>query len=256
MEYQLKGTAPSYTDLIDMYKPTVTTTFACLVYGPSGSGKTTFAGTFPDPFFIDADRGMRSLQGEFPRYQLQKATRPFTAVLNIMQDAVAKRGPWAEGGPLASRKTIVIDSITSLIDDYLMPEAMLEAKRDILNDKPSYDEYGKIKSRMTALASVLKDLALTRYVVFTALVEEEKDENSGELIGKPMMTGKYRDKAMADFDETYYFQTQPQLQGPQKYLLHAQTYKWYRAKSRLTTIKSLENPSFAKLLESFKATKP
>ena len=32
-----------------------------LVYGDSGSGKTYFAGTFPDPLFLDLEDGMRSL---------------------------------------------------------------------------------------------------------------------------------------------------------------------------------------------------
>ncbi len=247
---------PSYASLVEMYKPSPATTFACLVYGPSSSGKTHFAGTFPDPFFIDADRGMRSLQDELPRVQLQKAEKPFSMVLSILQDAAVERGPWAKDGPLATRKTIVIDSVTSLIDDYMAPETMTEAKRDILNDKLSYDEYGKIKARMTALASVIKDLALTKYVVMTALVEEEKEENTGILIGKPMLTGKYRDKIMADFDETYYLEVvTPVGGGSPVYKLYAQTYRWYRAKTRLTTIKSLDDPSFKKVVSQFKVVK-
>jgi hypothetical protein len=254
MEIKMQS-PPSYADLVEMYKPSKTTTFACLVYGPSSAGKTHFAGTFPEPFFIDADRGMRSLQGELPRIQLQKAEKPFSLVLSILQDAVASRGPWAQGGSLASRKTIVIDSITALIDDYMMPEAMREGKRNFLDEKASYDEYGKIKSRMTALASVIKDLALTKYVVMTALVEEEKDENSGLLIGKPMLTGKYRDKIMADFDETYYMEAvTPVGSGNLVYKLYAQSYRWYRAKTRLTSLKVMDDPSFQKIVQQFKAT--
>ena len=246
----------NYTDLIKAYRPTETTTFAVLLYGHSGSGKTTLAGTFPKPFFIDADRGMRSLQGTLPYLQLQSSKTPFTLVLNVLQDALIKAGPWAPGGPLADVQTVVIDSLTALVDDYLMPEAMTEGRRNILNDKPSYDEYGKIKSRMTALASVIKDLSQKYNVVVTALVEEEKDENSGELIGKPMITGKYRDKVQADYDETYYLTAMTNLQGPMTYKLYAQPFKWYRAKTRLTTLRSLDGPTFDKIKAAFKKVGP
>lgn len=251
----MASASQSYAELIEMYRPSKASTFACLVYGPSGAGKTHFAGTFPNPFFLDADRGMRALQSTLPRLQFQKAAKPFTTILNVLQDAVAGRGPWAKGGALENIQTIVIDSLTSLVDDYMAPETMAEAKRDILNDKLSYDEYGKIKARMLALASVIKDLSLTKYVVMTALVEEEKDENSGEIIGKPMVTGKYRDKVMADYDETYYLESAAKMgQTKPSYFLYAQKYRFYRAKTRLTTLSSMEDPSFAKVVAAFKAT--
>jgi hypothetical protein len=110
---------------------------------------------------------------------------------------------------LGKIRTIVIDSVTSLIDDYLGVEAMNEAKRNVLMEKLSYDEYGKIQSRMTALSSVIKDLTHKYWVVMTALVEEEKDESSGKLTGKPKLTGKYRDKIMADFEKPTTWSARP-----------------------------------------------
>lgn len=242
----------TYENLIQMYRQETASTAAFLLYGHSGSGKTTLAGTFPKPFFLDADRGMRALTKQMPYIQLQTAKEPFTLILNILQDALNKAGPWAAGGPLGDVQTIVIDSYTALVDDYLMPEAMQEAKRNLLKDKPSFDEYGRIKSRMTALASVVKDLSQKYFVVVTALVEEEKDENSGELIGKPMITGKYRDKVQADFDETYFLQAVTSVGQPMKYMLYAQPFKWYRAKTRITTLKTLEGPTFEKIQAAYK----
>lgn len=243
----------TYADLIQTYRQSPTTTFATLLYGPSGSGKTTLAGSWPAPFFIDTDRGLRSLASSFPYIQLQGAKNPFTLILNILQDAVTKTGPWAKDGPLGTVQTIVFDSLTALVDDYLMPEAMVEGKRSILSDKPSYDEYGRIKSRMTALASLVKDLSAKYYIVSTALVEEEKDENTGTLIGKPMITGKYRDKIQADYDETYYLTTTSTPGQPMVYKLYAQPFMWYRAKTRLTTLKTLDNPTFDKIKAAFKS---
>lgn len=245
-----------YESLLGEYAPTQTPTFSVLLYGASGSGKTHLAGTFPEPFFIDADRGMRSLEMECPYLRLKDAATPFTLVLNVLQDALAGRGPWAPDKRLGKIKTIVIDSYTALIDDYMLPETMKEGKRNWLNEKATFDEYGKIKSRMTALASIIKDLSMKYFVVSTALVEEEKDENSGELIGKPLMTGKYRDKVQADFDETYFLRSATDMvSGSTKYMAHAQPYKFYRAKTRLTTMKTMEDPSFDKIQKTLKIFK-
>lgn len=243
---------PSYADLVSMYAPSPGSTFHVLIYGKSGSGKTRLAGTFPKPFFIDTDRGMRSLAGQYPRLQLQTSSKPFSMVLSVLQDALDNKGPWAPGGALADVQTIVIDSITSLVDEYMAPEVMAEANRSFINEKLSYDEYGKIKSRMSALASLIKDLAMTRYVVATALVDEEKDENSGVIVGKPLLTGKYRDKIEADYDETYYLEPSTSVTGPTKFMLYAQPYRWFKAKTRLTNIKSMDDPSFAKIVANFK----
>jgi hypothetical protein len=238
-----------YEDLLDDYTSGFDGTFACLFYGFPGSGKTHLAASFPSPFFIDTDRGMRSIKTseKIPRMQLAKASKPYTAVLSVLLDALNDRGPWAPGGKFANVQTIVIDTITSLVDDFMLPEVMIEGKKDVLVDKAGYDEYGKIKSRLNTLASLLKDLSAKKYIVVNALVEEEKDENTGELTGKPLITGKYRDKAMADFDEAYYLYSQTSM-GTTKYFLQAQPYKWFRAKSRLLSVKSMESPSFEKLL--------
>jgi len=247
------GKIDGYSELIEMYRPEKTTTFACLVYGLSGSGKTTFAATFPKPFFIDADRGMRSVQKELPRLQLQDTETPFTLIFNLLADALNHKGPFAQGQVLDGIQTIVIDSITSLIDDYLAPETMAEANRNILKDKLSYDEYGKIQSRLTALSSLIKDLSHEYWIVTTALVEEEKDEASGRLAGKPKLTGKYRDKIMADYDETYYLEKSVPVQGGSEYLLYTEPHLWYQAKSRLLKpVKVIKDPSYQKLVELMK----
>lgn len=253
MKYKVTS-LPAYDALIEEYKPTPEATFGILLYGYSGAGKTILASTFPDPFFVDADRGMRSLSSEFTRIQLQSTETPFTFILSILQDALAHRGPWAEGGRLANKKTIVIDSVTALIDDYLAVEAMNESHRNVLTEKLSYDEYGKIQSRMTALNSVIKDLSHEYYVVMTALVEEEKDEVSGTLVGKPKLTGKYRDKIMADFDEVYYLACEPQIQGPPKYIAYPRGVKWYRGKTRLLKpeVRFIESPTFEKIMANRK----
>ncbi len=221
-----------------------------LIYGAPGSGKTTLAASFPNPFFIDTDRGMSALRGaDIPYVRL--SDKPFTMVYGILMDALRKTGAFAKGQRLADRKTIVIDSFSALADDYLLAECMIEGGRNLLKDKASYDEYGKLKQRLIALSNVIKDLSDEYYVVSTALVDEEKNEITGELRGKPLMTGKYRDKIGADYDEEYYVES---IMGKdsQRYILHAADYRWFEAKTRNLKVLTMEAPTYEKICAAYK----
>lgn len=238
----------SYESLIQVYNQSAASkTFRCLIYGPPGSGKTTLAGTFPKPLFLDTDRGMRSIRGatDVKFFRLPE-TNPFRTVLDVLLDLKNKRGPFAAGGSLVDRQTIVIDSISSLADEYLMKEIMTGNRRDPLIENAQRDDYGRLKIELIQVGNLLKDISDTHNVVVTALVDEEKDELTGALEGKPMMTGKYRDIIGAVFDEEYYTEC-VDTGGSHKYMLYAAKYKWYEAKTRLLKTKRHENTTYEKL---------
>lgn len=253
----IKGamTFPSLDSLMDTYKVETSETGSFLFYGKSGSGKTTLARTFPNPVFIDTDRGMNALKEETRRFKMETVDKPFLTVLTILKCALEKSGPFGKDGKYADCKTLVIDSWSSLIDDYMMPEAMVEGNRSMITEKASYDEYGRLASRQTLLSSLVKDLAKQYYVITTAITEEEKDDNTGELQGKPKVTGKYRDKIMADYDEVYYLESQDVVtaQGKQtRYMLYAKPFRHFQAKTRKTSISTMESPTFEKIKATYK----
>lgn len=240
-----------YDDLIQEFTPQSASTCRVLVYGESGSGKTTLAATFPKPVFIDTDRGMRGLSGtDIKRIRLPKGLA-FNTMMAILTDALLKKGAFAAGGKMADRQTIVIDGFSALADEYLMEEIMIAEKRDPLVEKPLRDDYGRLKTELIQIGNLIKDVSDSYNVVATALVDEEKDELTGALQGKPLMTGKYRDIIGAVFDEEYFLECSD-VGGQPKYMMYASKYKWYEAKTRLLKVSKMESPTFAKLRAEYK----
>jgi GTPase SAR1 family protein len=232
-------------------------TFRVLVYGAPGSGKTSLAGSFPKPLIIDTDKGLRVLASvantdiKVLSIPSNTAGNVFNMLYSLLNDARLGIGDFAIDGPLADRQTIVIDTISALADEFLLREIMLQNKRDPLIERAAFDDYGRLKTELSQLGSLLKDVSQKFYVVVTALVDEEKDELTGALEGKPLMTGKYRDLIGGVFDEEYYLEV-ADTGGQPKYMLYATKYRWFEAKTRLLKITKLENPSFKLLQENLR----
>jgi len=236
----------NYSNLVQEFNSTLAvSTSRSLFYGAAGSGKTRLASTFPKPFFIDADRGMRSIDktGKIQFLRIPGVTvsaqgvvigpNTFDLVMSVLKDAKDSTGPFAAGQPLADRETIVIDSISALVDEFLLKEIMLSNKRNPLTDKAIFDDYGQLKIQLVQIGMLIKDVSDRRNVIVTALVDEEKDALTGAIEGKPLMTGKYRDIIGGVFDEEYYLESSDAGAGNQKYMLYAAKYKWFEAKTRL-----------------------
>lgn len=221
-----------------------------LFYGQAGSGKTKLAATFPKCFFIDADKGMRSIAGvsdiKFIRLPGGKTAsnltgiNSFELVMSILTDAKNSSGEFAPGKLYADRQTIVIDSMSSLVDEFMLKEIMIANNRDPLTEKAIFDDYGQLKNQCMQLGVLIKDVSDKLNVVVTALVDEEKDLLTGALEGKPLMTGKFRDIIGGIFDEEYYLESNDTGGGVQKYMLYAAKFKWYEAKTRLLSVNRLD----------------
>lgn len=256
----------NYQGLLKDFNSTVTAVASrTLLYGKAGSGKTRLASTWPGPIlFIDTDRGMRSIKStdaikfiRLPGYVPSKPlgltnTPSFELVMQILNDAKNNTGQFAPGQPLAGIKTVVVDGISALVDEFIMKEIMLINKRDPLTEKAQFDDYGQLKNQLLQFGTLLKDLSDEMYIVVTALVNEEKDELSGALQGKPLLTGSYRDMIGGVFDEEYFLESIDIGGGKSKYVLHAAKYKWYEAKTRLLEATTIEDADFAKVKANYR----
>lgn len=222
-----------------------------ILYGEPGSGKTRLASSWPGKIlFIDADRGMRSIPKEgsekikYVRLPEWDKTKPrsmnnapaFEVVVSILQDALSNTGPFAAGQVLDGVKTIVMDSFSSLVDEFMLRQILADTGAE----KAGYDEYGLLKAQLIQIGILIKDVSDTKFIVATAIPDEEKDALTGTLQGKPGMTGKYRDAIGGVFDEEYYLESTDTGGGKQKYMLYAAKYRHFEAKTRLLNVNRLD----------------
>lgn len=236
---------------ISFYDEGVSEKKRALLYGPTGAGKTRFSSTWPNPFFVDTDKGGLSLRKlHVPYVPISYGSKAGTVIRDILDKLEKGEDPFDK----MNIETVVFDSFTSLAD-MLLHESMLfpsspgKIKRDPVNNKPEWDDYQAVRSRLHDIVLRCKDLKLN--VVAICGEKLERDEVLGTFIGKPNIVGSYRDLIGYDFDEVYYMETEGQGEK-MKYNLHTQKFKYYDAKSRLDLKGKVEDPSFDKLYKSLK----
>jgi hypothetical protein len=218
-----------------------------LVYGRAGVGKTVFSSTFPSPFIIDADKGLRSVrEKEIPHVAVNRGERVFAVTMDILRSLRKGEGPF--GG--IEVKTLVIDSITAFAD-MLLYESMRfpvgnRPVKDPNNEKAEFDHWGELLNRLQHIVKYCRDMGL--HVVATAGERLEKDDVRGSFVGHPDIPGQYRNKIAHEFDEVLYFETK--ISGKDvKYLCHTTPYLYYEGKSRTGLPPVIENPAFEKMYQ-------
>jgi AAA domain len=142
-----------------------------LVYGDSGSGKTYFAGTFPDPLFLDLEDGMRSLlqlKRNIKRYP-KNASQTITTLdeVKLFYQLVKKINP-----ATAPFKTIVVDSLNELQILVLDNSIKSTQTTRIYDDQPTQGDYGKLARDMQTLVRLF--IKLPYNIVFIAGAKERE----------------------------------------------------------------------------------
>jgi hypothetical protein len=155
-----------------------------LVYGDSGSGKTYFAGTFPDPLFLDLEDGMRSLlplKRNIKRYPKSPAQQITTLdEVKAFYQIVKKIKP--EDAPF---KTIVIDSLNELQILVLENSIRTTQTQRIYDDQPTQGDYGKLARDMQTLVRLF--IKLPYNIIFIAGAKEREFAEDKLL---PLFLGK------------------------------------------------------------------
>jgi len=220
-----------------------------LVYGEPGAGKTHFAGTFPSPLFIDADRGLRTLKGfHHPYVPLTLGGRTYKEIMEILRAVRDGQEPFDK----IPVETIVLDSLTE-IASMLVAESMRyptivggksSAVRKPEDEKPQWDDYARIAGRLDSIMLTCRDMGMN--VVATAGVKTEKDEVTGGLIGGPNIVGGYRHVIGHKFDEFFYMEPKEEG-GKSKYYAYTSKHRYFAAKSRDGRAGRLENPNYKDL---------
>jgi hypothetical protein len=236
---------------VEDYKPDRRGPLSILAYGEPGSGKTHLASTFPDVVFLDFDRGMKSVDSKVQRVRIEGEGSVFDTLLQVMRDAISNQGEFAAGKSLANCKSIAIDGLSALVDDFLMPELLSKAPADRRTEGPKFDEFTKLKFRLNQLGSLVKDVSLTRNVILTATATTDTDEDTKITKGGPNIQGGFRHAVGAICDEMYYLESKV-INGEPKFYLYAAPFMFYRAKTRNLAKTQFENPNYAMLRANLK----
>lgn len=202
-----------------------------MVYGNSGAGKTCAASTFPGPIhYSDFDGKISSVIGfltknnppklqeieydSFTDVTKAKGIRPYKAFLERLA-TLEKEVP-------GKYKTVVIDSLTTLSDS-LMENIIAENPgiKGPVPGVPGMQHYLLLGFQFKQLIKRL--LALPCNVVMLGHIKVDKDENSGRIVYRPMLSGQLPEQVPILFEEvyhafvetkegktTYYAQTRPQ----------------------------------------------
>ena len=162
-----------------------------LVYSPPGGGKTFFAGTFPNPLFIDCQGGMLTVRN-----------KGVSAVAPEDYNDLIQCTIWEN---VKDFDTIVLDTATEAAR--LVTEFTTKQSGHELATLP---DWMQIIERVRQLLRKLLDLPM--HVVVTAEEGFHKDEDTGKMTYGPSLPGKLFGEAGALFDCVFHIRSKADLQ--------------------------------------------
>ena len=227
-----------------------------LVIGHEGVGKTNFIKTMPKPIYLFSfDKGYQTLAGEDritvglcmdeDRYK-PHAYADFCLKFEQLQKGLKFKN---KDGSEEAYKTIALDSLTFLA--IFLFDHLQRLNNNI--DKPGgYAVYGAVKSKLQDIIN--KIVIIGEYVICTALLDTDKDDDTGELFFVPAIVGSTKNEIGAWFDAVFYLTVDKNpTTGAKTYKMLTVGDRRQKAKLRLPSslaklVAASEEPDFGKLM--------
>jgi phage nucleotide-binding protein len=218
-----------------------------LIYGDAGVGKTVFAASAQDHpdgknvIIIDIEGGTRSISDRADIDIFQP--KNWTELRNMFD--------WLANGKDHGYQTVVIDSLT---------EAQQLGLRDLVaqGSTPELQQWGKSNEQVQSLARNYKSLAQIRgfNVIFTARVAEIKNEQTGVVLRRPMLTPKAADAVVGIVDAVGFMEMHPRTRL-RTLRFGAMNSTWAKVRQPASNAKlplAVENPTMSLLLDLLNGT--
>jgi hypothetical protein len=240
------------------------------VLGDSGAGKTFFAGTAPNPAFLDVDQNIGTLKSKkfreaFPEIDVGsiRLAQPINPVnkdgmftsTHAFFDAVEQLNDWAEDPSIS---TIVIDSLTSL--SHLAQQHALELNaRERRSETWSKAQVHKaylmtiqdFGAEMSLIEQVLAHLRnWPKHILVLCHTRPEYNSAGGLVAVDPLITGSAARKSFGRwFNEVWYLDVRGLRDRRKRVMVTESDHLIKGLKTTLGLPREIEDPSFPKILK-------
>lgn len=222
-----------------------------LVYGKAGVGKTTLAATIGEPtLIVSAEAGLLSLSGhEIDVVDISVDDSGNTIPKEKRIDRLGEVYKFLlTDEARAKYKWIFVDSITE-ISQNMVEKLQVEFPER----KDALVLYGENSKRMRSLIKSFRDLPYYS-TVFTALLEDEKDENGRRVAGVSMV-GKIADQIAGFLDIVCLMTLVKGESGEMERKLITEGTESFVAKDRSAKLSKVEEPNLSVLAKKIRASK-
>lgn len=185
-----------------------------LLYGDPGEGKTVFSTSFPGPTMLLDFDGKADSAALF--YKDKPAVLDGVEVMNLAsnmyEDPMQELNlfidkeliPQQRAGEM-KYKTIIVDSITTfsraVLAHIIRTNPKIKRTESRQGVQPGLQDYGILKREFGKLIPGL--LSLPCNIIFTAHLDAQKDDTTGELIRGPIMDGAFSAQLPIYFKEVW-----------------------------------------------------
>jgi hypothetical protein len=160
-----------------------------LILGEPSAGKTRSASFWPNPIFLDCEKGRMSLADRRVPFVEIKSTSDSDAIVRMLEVECATRKP-----PQRKYKTVVLDTIDSF-QKVVVGEILKAGRKEALS---GFQDWGLLDAKMNNFLGRL--LRLPMNVIVNCHVQTTQDGDNGPLVWEPRLQGSIRKAIAGDFD--------------------------------------------------------